>query len=196
MKLQLYDVQDNVTVLGPGLRYVIWTQGCPRRCPGCMTPQSQPLEGGYEVEVFQLAETILRAGRTGLTISGGEPFLQAQALCALMEQLRRERDIGVVIYTGYTLAELQNSPDPWVKNLLGQCDLLVDGAYIEVLNDGKNGRGSANQNAIPLTNRYRAWAETVGTKPAQVEFFWKEEKISMVGVPTREVLERFQQTSF
>lgn len=196
MKLRLYDVQDNVTVLGPGLRYVIWTQGCPRRCPGCMTPQSQPLEGGYEVDVSRLADSILRTGRTSLTISGGEPFLQAEALCGLLEQLRRERDMGVIIYTGYTLAELRDSSDPWAKALLGQCDLLVDGAYVEALNDGKNGRGSANQNAIPLTKRYQSWAETVGTQPAQVEFFWKEEKISMVGIPTQEVLKRFQQTSF
>ena len=100
------------------------------------------------------------------------------------------------LYTGNTLAELQASDDPWVQALLAQCDLLVDGAYIEALNDGKNLRGSSNQNAIPLTDRYRDWVEHYGSEPAKVEFFWKEDRISMVGVPTKDVLERFAHTSF
>lgn len=196
MKLQLHNIQDGVTVLGPGGRYGIWVQGCPRRCPGCMTPQSQPREGGSWVEVSQVAQAILDSGRTGLTISGGEPFLQAEALCELIGQVRQQRDIGVILYTGYTLAELRQSADPWVEALLGQCDLLVDGAYIEALNDGKSLRGSSNQNAIPLTERYRDWVGHYGTEPAKVEFFWKEDRISMVGVPTKAMLERFEQTSF
>lgn len=138
MKLQLHNIQDGVTVLGPGVRYGLWVQGCLRRCPGCMTPQSQPREGGKWMETAQVAQDIVRSGRTGLTISGGEPFLQAEALCEVIEQVRREQDMGVIIYTGNTLAELQASHDPWVQALLAQCDLLVDGAYIEALNDGKN----------------------------------------------------------
>ena len=133
-------------------------------------------------QVHQVAEDILRSGRTGLTISGGEPFLQAEALCELIGKIRRQRDIGVILYTGNTLAELQASDDPWVQALLAQCDLLVDGAYIEALNDGKNLRGSSIQNAIPLTDRYRDWVEHYGSEPAKVEFFWKEDRISMVGV--------------
>lgn len=196
MKLQLHNVQDGVTVLGPGVRYVVWTQGCPRRCPGCMTPQSQPREGGTWVESSQVAEDILRSGRTGLTVSGGEPFLQAEALCQVIGQVRQQRDVGVIIYTGYTLAELRESDDPWVSKLLEQCDLLVDGAYIQELNDGKSLRGSSNQNAIPLTDRYADWVGHYGSEPAKVEFFWKEDRISMVGVPTKDVLERFAHTSF
>ena len=196
MKLQMHNIQDGVTVLGPGVRYGLWVQGCLRRCPGCMTPQSQPREGGKWMETAQVAQDIVRSGRTGLTISGGEPFLQAEALCEVIEQVRREQDMGVIIYTGNTLAELQASHDPWVQALLAQCDLLVDGAYIEALNDGKNLRGSSNQNAIPLTDRYRDWVEQYGSEPAKVEFFWKEDGICMVGVPTKYVLERFAHTSF
>lgn len=120
MKVQLHNLQDGVTVLGPGVRYGLWVQGCPRRCPGCMTPQSQPREGGWWAETSQVAEDILRSGRTGLTISGGEPFLQAEALCELIGKIRRQRDIGVILYTGNTLAELQASDDPWVQALLAQ----------------------------------------------------------------------------
>ena len=59
MKVQLHNLQDGVTVLGPGVRYGLWVQGCPRRCPGCMTPQSQPREGGWWAETSQVAEDIL-----------------------------------------------------------------------------------------------------------------------------------------
>ena len=80
--------------------------------------------------------------------------------------------------------------------LLQLCDLIIDGAYEETLNDGKNLRGSSNQKAILLTDKYIDFAKEIGTKPAEIEFFVRENRISMVGVPTREILQRMKNTSF
>ena len=85
MKIQLHAKRDGITKLGPGTRFVVWTQGCPRSCPGCMTAASQQMNGGFFADTKQLAEEILQSGRHGLTISGGEPFLQAKALADLIQ---------------------------------------------------------------------------------------------------------------
>lgn len=196
MELRVFDIKTGITKLGPGLRFGIWTQGCPRRCSGCMSPNSQALNQGYLVDVEALSKQIVDSGRTELTISGGEPFLQAKQLIALIDKVRETVDLGVIIYTGYTIDELNSSENIYYKKLLKKSDLIVDGEYVESLNDGKNLRGSSNQRAIPLTDRYRDFSKEFGTKPAEVEFFFQEEKISMVGVPSQEILERFKNISF
>lgn len=196
MNIRLYNIKDGITKLGPGLRFGIWTQGCMRHCHGCMTPDSQPLDKGYLMDIDELAVKIISSGRTGVTISGGEPFLQSKELTELIERIRKEVDLGVIIYTGFTYEELVQSNNDEFLKLLNKCDLLVDGAYEEALNDGKNLRGSSNQRAIPLTERYKEFSKEYGTKPAEVEFFFQEEKVSIVGVPSAEVLERFKNTIF
>ena len=196
MELRVFDIKNGITKLGPGVRFGIWTQGCPRRCSGCMSPNSQALNQGYLVDVEALSKQIVDSGRTELTISGGEPFLQAKQLIALIDKVRETVDLGVIIYTGYTIDELNSSENIYYKKLLKKSDLIVDGEYVESLNDGKNLRGSSNQRAIPLTDRYRDFSKEFGTKPAEVEFFFQEEKISMVGVPSQEILERFKNISF
>ncbi len=193
MQIQLHAIRDGVTKLGPGIRFVLWTQGCQRRCPGCMTPESQRMNGGFSADTTQLAKQILQSERKGLTISGGEPFLQAKALAELIREIRKEADPGVMIYTGFTIQELQESENPDYKELLGQCDLLVDGPYMQELNDSKNLRGSSNQRAIALTDRYRNFAKEIGTKPAEAEIFYEEERISMVGIPPKGLVEKMRQ---
>lgn len=185
-------MKDGVTKLGPGVRFAVWTQGCLRRCPGCMTPESRPVDGGYPVSTQELAEKILSSGREGVTISGGEPFLQAEAVTEMIRFVRKKTEIGVIIYTGYTLEELKDSGDESFLALLEECDLLVDGAYVEALNDGKNLRGSSNQRAIALTERYKDQVSEYGARPAEVEFFYSEETFSMVGIPSKSLLEQMK----
>lgn len=192
MKIRLHGTEERVKTLGPGIRYVVWVQGCLRRCPGCMSPFSQDLSGGYEEETDLLAENIVKSGCEGLTISGGEPFLQAEALVDLIEKIRMKKDMGVIIYTGNTWEELKASEDKYVQELLVRCDLLVDGAYVEELNDGKNLRGSSNQRAIPLTPRYEKDAAGYGTEEAKVEIVVHEDKIRLIGVPSRQMLKQLQ----
>lgn len=192
MGIRIYNYQDGVTKLGPGIRFVLWTQGCARCCKGCMTPMSQDRDSGRIISVFDLADIIIQSGRDGLTISGGEPFLQAQALYELVNLIRAKRDIGIIVYTGYTLDEILQSKDLYMCRFLEQIDLLIDGPYIEELNDGMNLRGSSNQRAIALTARYESDVDGYGSKKAEVEFFMKEDKVLMVGVPDSNILNRFK----
>ena len=195
MKLRIFDTKAGIRKLGPGLRYGIWTQGCPRSCPGCMTPASQSLDGGYEVETSDLAREIRDSGLTELTISGGEPFIQAEALSEMVDMLRQSCDIGLIIYTGFTYEELACGSAAQ-KKLLSLCDLIIDGPYIDALNDGKKLRGSSNQRAVLLSERYREFIREFGAGPAEVEFFMSEEGLTMVGVPSREMLERIKSMTF
>ena len=196
MNIRLYDIIDGITVLGPGVRFGIWTQGCLRRCHGCMTPNSQSLDSGFLMDIDELATRIITSGRTEVTISGGEPFLQSTQLSELLEKVKKKVDLGVIIYTGYTFEQIIETNNKEYLKLLNDCDLIIDGAYIESLNDGKNLRGSSNQRAILITERYKDLIKEFGTKPAEVEFFFQEERISLVGVPSAEVLKRFKNTIF
>ena len=125
--LRIYRTAPDITTLGPGNRFVIWTQGCRRRCPGCMSPDSRPMDGGRPVSEEALAGTVLRHAFDGVTVSGGEPFLQSAALTKLIRLIRAERDAGVILYTGYTYEELKAFRDPDADALLGEIDLLIDG---------------------------------------------------------------------
>jgi organic radical activating enzyme len=89
------------------------------------------------------------APRDGVTISGGEPFLQASALLQLLRELKA-RHVHTVVYAGYTLEALGRRPEPEVRAALRLTDLLVDGPYIAALGDGAGEwRGSRNQRFFP-----------------------------------------------
>jgi len=136
MTLYLHMRERNVTSLGPGKRFGVWVAGCHRRCPGCVAPESHDMTRGDAVDVGALAWEILTSGAEGITISGGEPFLQAEALAQLLQIIHSKRDMGVIVYTGYLLEELSDVPD--AQLLLAQTDLLVDGPYVRELDDGRS----------------------------------------------------------
>lgn len=155
--LRLYAQVPRTRALGPFLRFALWVQGCPLRCPGCMTPDALSFDGGRLVPIESLAAEILAVDEIeGLTISGGEPFAQAAGLAALMGRLRGRRDLGLILYSGYRLRDLQRQArrDAGVADLLAEIDLLIDGPYRAARNDGAPLRGSANQELWPLTSRY------------------------------------------
>ncbi len=157
MKLRVHMTERSVSELGFGRRFVIWCQGCRKRCPGCVAPEAQPLDGGREVDTAALAWEIILALRSGccegLTISGGEPTLQCAALCDLLDRVSAKTDTGVVLYSGYTFEELKQLPN--AAALLSRCDVLIDGEYISAKDDGMALRGSSNQRVFLLTERYR-----------------------------------------
>lgn len=139
---------------GPGLRMVIWTQGCIHNCKGCHNPQTHILNEGYEVNTSEVIDKIksLKLQR-GITLSGGEPFLQPEAL----EEVAREaksRGLDVWAYTGYTFEQLLDKNNKsYFKNLnlLRQVDVLVDGKFIEEKRDiSLKFRGSSNQRIIDV----------------------------------------------
>lgn len=153
MKIKLAGIERNSVVDGPGLRTVLFVQGCPHRCPGCHNPQAQPWEGGYWRDVDSLAESLCaERGIRGVTFSGGEPFAQAEALAYLAGKLKKA-GLDIVVYSGYTYEELceMAKNDGAVAALLENCDLLVDGPYLEEKRDiGLAFRGSSNQRIIDM----------------------------------------------
>lgn len=154
MTIRIFDICRNGTrVLGPGNRYAIWVQGCEQNCYRCITPESRTKNGGHELDVDDLAaDIIINKNIDGITISGGEPFLQPVALCSLLDQVKKIRpQLTVIIYTGLTYENLLKTPE--CLKLIELSDIIIDGQYVESLNDNKGIRGSSNQRIIPITNR-------------------------------------------
>ena len=143
-------VKDSI-VDGPGLRYVIFTQGCPHHCPGCHNPQTHDFQGGQDADVDKILDEIFNNPiLSGVTFSGGEPFCQAEALVPIAEILK-ERGKHLMIYTGYLLEQLQKMENEAVKRLLELADIIVDGAFIlEQRNLTLSYRGSENQRVIDM----------------------------------------------
>lgn len=101
-QLRVFDIcREGTHVLGPGCRYVIWTQGCDKHCRGCLTPESQNQDTGVSIDSIDLASDIILSNNIkGITISGGEPFLQVDALVDVIEYVKMYRpELTVIIYT-------------------------------------------------------------------------------------------------
>ena len=153
MSIRVAGIVPQSIVDGPGLRLVVFTQGCPHRCPGCHSPQTHDFEGGQDMPV----ETILamldkNPLLKGITLSGGEPLVRAEELLPLAEGVRA-RGKGIVCFTGYTFEELleKMAVDPPLAKLLGMIDLLVDGRYDQSQRDlTLPFRGSRNQRLLDL----------------------------------------------
>jgi anaerobic ribonucleoside-triphosphate reductase activating protein len=143
-------------VLGPGVRSVVWTQGCDLGCPNCILPESHARDGGTLVAVEALAAALLEDEvPTGLTLSGGEPFMQPAACARLVELMRAQRpDLSVMVFSGYRLASLRRRRDRGTRALLALADLLIDGAYVERRHADLRWRGSSNQRIHILTPRH------------------------------------------
>ena len=121
----------------------------------------------------------------GITISGGEPFLQASALVNLLQIVHETRpDLTVMSYTGYTKESLI-WPD--AQNLIKYLDLLIDGPYVQALNDNKGVRGSSNQRLHFFTSRLLPWKEELENGKRKVEYHITNGNIKAYGVPTEKM---------
>lgn len=192
--IRLYAILPRTRALGPFTRFSLWVQGCRRGCPGCMTADAQSMDGGRRVAVETLAKEIAATpGIEGVTISGGEPFLQAPPLAALIRKARMIGDLGVILYTGYTLealrGETEEAAPPGAAELLNRIDLLIDGPYIREQDDGRSLRGSANQRLHFLTDRYaEVAADYYGKEKRRVEVHTFADGLFLAGIPGAETL--------
>ena len=158
--LRLSGIIRESIVDGRGLRFVVFCQGCPHRCPGCHNPQTHDFSGGKTVSLDRiLAEISKNNLLRGVTFSGGEPFCQAGAFAELARRIKKlPGHLDITVYSGYTYEQLAEmaSGDPGVSELLAEADFLVDGPYLEKQRDlSLPFRGSRNQRYIDL-NRTRA----------------------------------------
>ena len=153
--LRVAQIVPDTEAEGPGHRFALWVQGCPLRCPGCCNPEMFASERGSPLSVEALAERILSTpGIEGVSLLGGEPFAQPGPAALLCERVRAA-GLSIMIFTGYTLAELRARGSPDVDRLLATVDLLVDGRYEKDLPDSRRRWiGSRNQVLHFLTARY------------------------------------------
>lgn len=142
--MRIAGYEPSSTVDGPGLRFVLFVQGCPHHCPGCQNPQTWDLSGGKEMSVQEVCQQIigkLTPLHQGITFSGGEPFDQQLQLYKLSCMLKGYHgDLDIASYTGYIL----NQPADML--LAGMSDYIIDGPFIQEQKDiSLKWRGSSNQ---------------------------------------------------
>lgn len=147
--MRLANTVNDSIVDGPGLRFSVFTQGCPHRCPGCHNPDTHDPKGGETVSVEDLARGMQNNPLLdGLTLSGGEPFAQAEE-CARLARLAHEQGLNVWTYTGYLYETILHKNDPAWNALLRETDVLVDGPFLQGEKSyGLPFRGSRNQRLI------------------------------------------------
>ena len=153
MEIRISGTVSESIVDGPGLRYVVFVQGCPHNCPGCHNPQTHDFSGGKIVDTDELlAECIEDPLIKGVTFSGGEPFCQAEPLYVLGKQLK-ERGYDLWCYSGWTYSELLRKAEreDYAAKLISILDVLVDGRYIQERRTlSLPFRGSDNQRLIDV----------------------------------------------
>ncbi len=143
-------VNDSL-VDGPGIRFTIFTQGCPYACKGCHNPDTWDPKGGEEVLISELISKWKNNPLLdGITLSGGEPLLQKEALLPIIAEAKRD-GLNITLYTGSTYEELVKKNDPIINQILKEVDYLIDGPFkIEEINLDLLYRGSNNQRIIDL----------------------------------------------
>lgn len=151
--LRLAGVIRESIVDGPGWRFVVFAQGCPHHCPGCQNPQTHDFAGGYDSKVGNLiAELRKNPLLSGVTLSGGDPFAQAEPFAVLAAEVHK-LGLNVITYTGWTYEQIMDGLDShagW-RELLAETDVLVDGRFLlEEKSLAILFRGSRNQRTIDV----------------------------------------------
>lgn len=185
--LRVAHSETKVSSLGPGHRAAIWFQGCTLNCPGCVAAQMNAAEPSFYVSPRGLADwCIAQKGIQGVTLSGGDPLDQPlTALADFLGILRRKTKLDVVMYTGRTLLQLNQLPGFQKTRILEMVDILIDGPYIEKLNNGLGWRGSSNQKIHWLSGRLKP-SDAPEPKQRKMEVIYKREGgLSIVGLPAR-----------
>jgi anaerobic ribonucleoside-triphosphate reductase-activating protein len=192
-KLYLYHRASGIKTLGPGLRYAIWTQGCIHNCKNCIAPDTHPLDKngywlGIEEIYLEIEENMKKENIRGITISGGEPFLQAKPLVELIKRLKERTQLDIICFTGFEYSNLKNKKDESIEYILANIDILIDGKYIEEKNENNYLRGSSNQNIIFLSERYREYENDMkNLKNRNIEIMWiNDREIFIAGIPYKE----------
>lgn len=136
-------------VNGPGIRYVVFFQGCPHHCEGCQNPETHDVSGGIEANTDDVMERIRKAKfLDGVTISGGDPLMQPEA-CGLIAKAAHEMGLSVWVYTGWRMEDVLGNAHK--RDALRYADILVDGQFISALQGEETlFRGSSNQRFIDV----------------------------------------------
>ena len=151
--LRLAGVVRESIVDGPGMRFVVFCQGCPHHCKNCHNEVTHDFMGGFECEVGKIVYAIDENPLlSGVTFSGGEPICQPEGFLELAKAVK-ERNLNLITYSGYTYEQIMHmsSKNESIKELLPYLDILIDGQYDESQRDlTLMFRGSRNQRVIDV----------------------------------------------
>lgn len=184
--LNIYHLHEGSRALGPGLRYIIWVQGCNQNCRGCISSESRPMTVNQLVRIDTLAESIIhKKDIDGITISGGEPFLQATKLTSLLQMVKEEKpNLNVMVFTGYTIEQLCTEK---ARVFMAYIDLLIDGPYVENLNNERGMRGSSNQRFHFFTDKLLPYREELEKGERKNEIITDADGTHIVGIPRKDI---------
>ncbi len=173
-------------VNGPGLRFVLWTQGCSKGCKNCFNPETWSYEVYKELSPRQIFELIKDFEVDGITISGGDPLEQEDDLLELLFLLKEIKlPKGIILFTGFSRNEILENPIR--ENCLRYVDVLIDGRYEEDYKTDNSLRGSSNQEFYFFSNKILR-EELFFDQ--EIELSLESDKIVMTGFPnvSRKVL--------
>ena len=183
-----------VTALGPGRRLGIWFQGCSIRCPGCISMDTWVPGRGTTtiVEMLGVAAPWI-AEADGITISGGEPFDQPDALVELLRRLRSATDVDVLVFTGYAWPDIV----PTIQRADGLIDALITGPFNQNETQTLALRGSDNQELRLLTEqgreRFAVYDRQISNSDRKMDAMFDENgDVWFAGIPARDDFHRLQ----
>lgn len=190
--LNVADICHKSEVNGPGIRSIVWVQGCRRKCPGCINPHTQPHKPVKLLDPEKLGQQLAKIkGTIGITITGGEPFEQAEA-CAVLAETVKNAGKSVMVFTGFPFEQIQESSNASVQRLFRGIDLLVAGPYIQELKcESKLWLASSNQTIHFLTDNAKSEAKANYPESPAIEVRTNGNKISFTGFPDQEDLTWF-----
>lgn len=158
----LHSVLPRSVANGPGMRFVVWSQGCSLGCPGCFNPETHTPGGsgqnprtGRTWQVGEVLDAVVAEAPSieGVTLTGGEPLEQPRAVAAFCGEVRARTSLGIVVLTGFSRAEID--ADPARSAAVAEADMVIAGRYRARQHLGTGLRGSANKVYWARTDRYR-----------------------------------------
>ncbi|MCG8420750.1 MAG: radical SAM protein [Proteobacteria bacterium] len=178
--IDVHAYQPRSRANGPGTRFVLWFQGCSLGCPGCFNPDTHPAGPRRRLAVAELIALFAGQGDTieGITLSGGEPLEQPDAMLALVSEVRAHTNLSIVVFSGYTIDEIRAMPSG--GEILQRIDVLIDGRYQAARRIGRGLRGSSNQHIHLLTGRY-SMSEVEATPEAEIRID-PQGRVTLTGV--------------
>ncbi|WP_175849363.1 MULTISPECIES: 4Fe-4S single cluster domain-containing protein [Burkholderia cepacia complex] len=194
MDIRISRLHFPVTALGPGQRIGIWFQGCSIRCPGCISMDTWANAGGETTVDAVLAQVRnWLSGATGITISGGEPFDQPDALIHLLQGLRKLSACDILVYSGHPIESLADT----LTRADGLIDVLISDAFDIDAPQTRPLRGSDNQRLHCLTALGSAGFshyESMSKKPGKAldVMFDEDGSVWFAGIPDRDDFQRLR----
>ena len=186
-QLNVAAIAARTQALGPGMRAVVWVQGCPLNCRGCIAPEWIPFVPAMQLAPEEILEQIDLDRITGITFSGGEPMEQAGGLTALVRLARQKKELDLICFTGYRYERLvKDPPNEGVPALLAEIDVLIDGPFVQALHDSVGLRGSSNQRVLHLTSKLRGY--DLESQSRKVEITISDGELALIGIPTPAML--------